>query len=63
MCNIIVQVIGVIRVMALHLGVVYGSGGTVDSACDHVYDVSVNGGRYMCTAMCICIQTCSYYVV
>ena len=30
------------RMMALHLQVLYGSGGMVDSACDHVCGVSAN---------------------
>ena len=47
------RVIGVIRVMASHLKVVYG-GGMVDSVCDCVCGMSVNvscsdgvGGRYI----------------
>ena len=50
------SIIGAIRVMASHLGVVYGSVGTINSACDCVHGVLVNvrcsdgvGGRYMCT--------------
>ena len=36
------RVIGMIRVMTSHLGVVYGSLGTVKSACDHVCGVLAN---------------------
>ena len=48
------RVIGVIRVMALHSGVLYGSGDMANSPCDHVCGVLVNvsysdeaGGRYV----------------
>ena len=53
------RVIGVIRVIASNLGVVYGSDGTVDSQCNHVYGVlekvscSDGAGGGICAQQCV----------
>ena len=68
MCAItLYRVIGEIRVMTAYLGVVYGSVGMVNSACDHVSGVSANvscsdgvRGGYICGPMDIYVQFVLY---
>ena len=66
------RVIRVMRVMTSHLGVLCGSGGTIDNVCDCVCGVLVKvscsdgaggEGGYVHTTMCICIQKCSDCIV
>ena len=64
------RVSGRIRMMTLHLEVVNGGYDMVGRTWDHVCDMmamircpSDLGGRYMCTALCICIWMCLYSCV
>ena len=70
MCMILsYKVIWMIRVMALHLGVMNRRGDVVDSTCDCVHSVTAKVscsdglGGDICAGMCICIQICSDCII